>query len=106
MAHNSKEYCALGMRNTAKRLTKLISAEINPDDFDLKTIRIELDTLKDQIDTLEYLIHSDVDPIMHKLKQALAFLPDAIIDTDITGEITISTGLTDTPNGIIPIKEG
>ena len=76
------------LQNTITRLDKEIHyPEINP-----LSLRIESDTLSDQIGNLEIALNKDIDPLLARI---LAILPNAIVDTDDTGEIVISTGLYD-----------
>lgn len=76
------------LQNTITRLDK----EIRYPEVNSRNLRIECDTLSDQIGNLEIALNKEVDPILARI---LAILPNAIMDTDDTGEIVISTGLYD-----------
>jgi len=76
------------LQNTITRLDK----EIHYPEVNSRTLRIESDTLSDQIGNLEIALNKDIDPLLARI---LAILPNAIVDTDDTGEIVISTGLYD-----------
>jgi len=76
------------LQNTITRLDK----EIHYPEVNSRTLRIESDTLSDQIGNLEIALNKDIDPLLARI---LAILPNAIVDTDNTGEIVISTGLYD-----------
>ena len=76
------------LQNTITRLDK----EIHYPEVNSRTLRIECDTLSDQIGNLEIALNKDIDPLLARI---LAILPNAIVDTDDTGEIVISTGLYD-----------
>ena len=76
------------LQNTITRLDK----EIHYPEVNSRTLRIESDTLSDQIGNLEIALNKDIDPLLARI---LAILPNALVDTDNTGEIVISTGLYD-----------